>query len=307
MARLVTPSQYRSMFRQAQNKQNQAIRKYEQEVNRTINKHNQEVKREINKLNQGIRKYNLKARAHNAKVRQNRQRIQSALSRLRSTPVTATYSVLRTTSYSLNEAHETLERHAAYEETDPRHRLMVDLPEQENANNLALTNALLNNEIEDDEEALGSLESTTITDELEKISSDLHKRWLGALFALNPQNPDAPRHFCTSAREIFTQIIHINAPDNDVLSLVPDCQKTEEGKPTRRARIRFLLQRNGMASDSFEDFIEKNIESFVELFKIFNEGAHGPAGQMNRSKLLSLKTRVEDAIIFLTSVATSIE
>jgi len=212
--------------------------------------------------------------------------------------------VLRTTSFSLNEAFERLERDTASEESDTRQRLLVGLPEQENANNLALTNVLLNDEIEDDVEEFGSLDSTAITDELQKISTDLHQRWQGALFALNPQNPDAPRHFCTSVREIFTQIIHINAPDDDVFSLVPDCQKTQEGKPTRRDRIRFLLQQSRTESGSFEDFIEKDMENLMELFNVFNEGTHGPAGKLNRSQLLSLKTRVEDAIIFLTSFAT---
>ena len=57
-----------------------------------------------------------------------------------------------------------------------------------------------------------------------------------------------------------------------------------------------------MANESFEDFIEKDIENIVELFNVFNKGTHGPTRQMNRASLLSLKTRVEDAIIFLTSV-----
>lgn len=59
------------------------------------------------------------------------------------------------------------------------------------------------------------------------VSEDLMNRWKGAVYALNPQNPDAARHFCTSTREIFTEFIEFKAPDNAVVQYNPNASKTD--------------------------------------------------------------------------------
>ena len=68
-----------------------------------------------------------------------------------------------------------------------------------------------------------------MTSELASFSMDLVSRWTGALFALNPTNPDAARHFCTSAREVLTSILDIAAPDSAVLEASPNCELTPQG------------------------------------------------------------------------------
>ena len=93
--------------------------------------------------------------------------------------------------------------------------------EQENANNLETANAVLG-----DTRSISttySLQDTTIMNHLSTISKDLDNRWRGALFSLNPENPDAARHFCTSTREIFTEIFDSRAKDADVFALFPNC------------------------------------------------------------------------------------
>jgi Predicted pPIWI-associating nuclease len=209
---------------------------------------------------------------------------------------------MRTSTYALNEAYVLLKQRVRYNESDPRHRLMLELPQQENANNLAMMNALAGGE-PDEHEAGDDLESTSIRDELSQISADLNDRWRGALFSLNPRNPDAARHFCASVREIFTQVLHTRAPDSAVLSALPACLKTDQGKPTRRARIHFLLHQKQMTDHALEDFVDKDIDNIIELFDLFNEGTHGEAGKLDLPKLLALKRRVEGAIIFATSIA----
>lgn len=62
---------------------------------------------------------------------------------------------------------------------------------------------------------------------LSLVSEDLMNRWKGAFYALNPQNPDAARHFCTSTLEIFTEFIEFKAPDNAVFQYNPNASKTD--------------------------------------------------------------------------------
>ncbi|MCY3994352.1 MAG: hypothetical protein OXF50_24225 [Caldilineaceae bacterium] len=129
-------------------------------------------------------------------------------------------------------------------------------------------------------------------------------RWSGALFALNPRNPDAARHFCTSAREILANILDTEAPNADVLSRFPDCQVTGQGTPTRRAKIHYCLDRSGLNNETLEDFIDANINDLSVLFKDLNTGAHGPAGRFSLPQLAAIKIRVEDAIDFICKIVT---
>lgn len=291
MVRRISPAQARSKLRQMENKQRQAVRKY----NQAANKHNQKVKQAVNTLNRDIR-------AHNTRVRQNRQRLKNALASLQRAPIVQSYSVIRTSTLNLNAAYSSLERQVDFDDTDHRYRLMLELPQQETANSLAVTGALLG-EVPAESEHPASLQETAITDELAAISPDLHQRWHGALYALNPQNPDSTRHFCTSAREIFTYIFDIKAPDDAVFSALPGCATTEHGTPTRRSKIYYFLQNQALQNEALGTFIDQDIDNVLELFGVFNAGTHGPAGRLEFEQLILLKKRVEDALIFLTGIA----
>ncbi|MFZ4440298.1 MAG: hypothetical protein ACOYOS_17880 [Syntrophales bacterium] len=135
---------------------------------------------------------------------------------------------------------------------------------------------------------------------MRRISNDLDDRWRGAVFALNPRNPDAARHFCTSAREIMTQILETKAPDTVVIEAMPDCARTEQGKPTRRAKVKFFLHRKGMVAEALEEFVEQDMQNIVELFGIFNDGTHGSAGTFDMRTLSVIRKRVEEGIFFLS-------
>jgi hypothetical protein len=293
MARRVSIAQINSKIREVQNKQRQAIQKY-----------NQEVRRYNQKAKSAVDEYNREVRAHNARVRQNRQRIKNALDRLRSAPATSTQmsSVFRTSAYRLHDAYIRLEQQNPYGEEDSRYRLALELPQRENVNNLTVANALITGE--SDELATGlDLQSTSITDELSRISPDLDDRWHGALHALHPRNRDAARHFCASVREIFTQILHTRAPDQAVLAAMPDRHTDANGRPTRRARIRFLLHRKNMTGAALEEFVEQDIDNVIDLFSFLNKGTHGAAGTFDLPRLVSAKRRVEDAIVFVSGIA----
>lgn len=285
-------SQFRSKVRQAQNKQKQAIAKY----NRDVKQHNQKVNRVINQ-------YNTEVRQHNSRVRANRQKIASELRRIQSQRTTIHYQTIRTSAISLNTQYERLDsRENEFLDIENGSRFL-DLSEKENANSLETSNIL---ESEDSETEIDPslLLKTEIGNILESMSSDLNNRWKGALFSLNPNNPDAARHFCTSAREVFVQILDINAPDSLVIELDGDCEKTDQGQPTRRAKIKHLLHNAGIMNSAAIDFVDEDVKNVLSLFRVFNDGTHGSSGKFGIEKLMAIKTRVENGISYLSSIST---
>lgn len=290
MAKKINISQLQSKLRQIESNQRQAINKYNQEVR----KHNQNIKNAVNKYNSAVRQ-------HNARVRANRQRIINELNRLQSR-TTVRYQVLHTSTVSLNRSYQSLERREQEFENIPFGNQFLDLSEKENANSLAVSNAMESDEPQTNAGNDGDLISTYITGELIEISLDLDSRWKGALFSLSPMNPDASRHFCTSAREIFIQILDHFAPDTDVLTRFPQCEKTDKGQPTRRWKIKHILVNSGIVSEEAVEFVDEDITNVLQLFRVFNDGTHGSAGRFEFSQLRAIKERVESGIVYLTTI-----
>lgn len=290
MARRFSRSQLQSKLRQIESKRRQAINR----INQGIRKYNRDVQSAVNKHNSAVR-------AHNARVRSNRQRLQQELNRLSRQPSVATtrYATLRT---SVSQVHTAYERYDARFGDSVEHAVALDLAEREDANSVAVLNALLDDDQERVEGEGDDLQETKIVDELRMFSADLHARWEGALYALSPRNPDACRQFCTSAREILTSLVNLRAPVGEVLSAAPSCEKDQHGRPTRGARIRHVLVSKGLDDVTSESFAEENIESILALFKTLNSGTHGDAGKYGLSKLRAIKTRVEDGLLWMSHI-----
>ena len=290
MPRRTTSSQLRSKIRQAQAKERQRI----QRVNRSIHQHNNKVRQHNSKLNRAINDRNRKVRSHNTRVRANQARLRSALQRFARRTVTGHYASIHQSVFELSTAYDRLDKSDA----DP---FLSNLAERDTANSVTVLNNLIA-DIDDPQGSDGQLTSTNISESLASISSDLSDRWSSAIFSLNPRNRDAARHFCTSTREIIADIINDSAPDADVFASFPDCETTDRGTPTRRAKIRYCMERNGVANGELEDFIDTNINDLSVLFKDLNTGAHGPAGRFSPPQLVAIKTRVEDAIGFVCEI-----
>ena len=292
MPRRISTSQFRSKLRQAETKRRQEIQRYNSEVRR----YNSERKRRIDEYNRAVRKYNNEVRTNYNRRRSNYNRLNSALRRLASQSVTVQFTSSHQSSLQVSAAYEQLDNGGA----DP---FLSDLAERETANSISVLNAILG----DEEHIIGSvddLETTKITDSLSSFSEDLAMRWSGAIFALNPANPDAARHFCTSAREIIAEIINLEAPDEEVVARFPDCQITKFGTPSRRAKVHFCLDRSGLANVYLESFVEANIKDLNTLLRDLNSGAHGAAGKFTLEQLVAIKSRVEDAIDFICEIVS---
>ena len=289
------------MVRQGQAKQRQAVQKYRRDVRQAEQKINREIQAHNRKARRAIDQYNSDVRAYNRQVNANKTRIQSALKKLGRATVTTRYNVLHTSTQTLNDAYIGLREQPSAPVSSDKLDVLRSYAELENANSLDVTNALLG-EASEEEATEEDLAVTAITSELSRIADDLDSRWNGAVYALSPRNPDAARHFCTSAREIITTILDVKAPDTEVLAANPDCAKAHDGTPTRRALIHHCLERKGLADDGLEIFVNEDINNVIELFKALSAGTHGPAGAYGLAELYPLKRRVEDAILFLAKI-----
>ena len=286
MPRRISPSQIRSRLRQAQSRSRAAAQKFNSEIrayNRRVERHHAEMKRAIDK-------YKREVRAFDSQVRANRERIDASLSHRRANRHSSIYQ----SATKLSLLYEALQR-SKVDST------VAALVEREAANSLSLASTLLE-EKRDPYFEQQSLTETRVGAMLESLSTELGERWIGAVFALSPNNPDAARHFCTSAREIIANIIDSEAPDGEVLSRFPDAELTEQGTPTRREKIRYCLERSGKDDTVLEDFWEANVDDLTVLFRELNAGAHGPAGKYSFAQLTAIKTRVEDAIGFVCTM-----
>jgi hypothetical protein len=289
MVRRVTPSQYKSMVRQAEAKRRDAIRKF----NNAVSEYNRGVKKVVDN-------YNREVRAHNARVRADRQRLSTAVNRLNSqssTPSRVRYTVQSSTVYH---SYQRLESRAEEGVYSGAFNSVLDLAEREAANSAELENSLAQEPTDTGVEPQVDADPEVVQN-LAKVEADLGDRWRGALFALSPRNPDAARHFCTSAREIYVRILDAAAPDSD-LRASELCELTNDGRISRRSKIQFMLSRQGLSDGALQEFVEDDVENILQLFRVFNEGTHGSVGKFGASQLGLIKKRVEDGLKFLTAI-----
>jgi len=272
-------SQVKSKIRHIQNKYNQEMRKVERQINHKINDYNREVKRQ------------------NSKLRQNQSKINSELMKLQRNSRIRVSSTYKISVINVNQSYDRLSQKYDFEDNSNRYRNFLEKIEEENANNLEVANVILNNDEINNESY--ALEENIVSNKLLNISEDLDNRWKGAIFSLNPKNPDATRHFCTSTREIFIQIIDTKAKDKDVIDAFPDCEKTNNGTVSRRSKIKYLLHKKGVNDIDIENFVHTDIENILSLLYELNGGTHGQAGKYSINQLKSIKKRVENGLNFL--------
>ncbi len=278
MAKSFNMSSFKSQIRQAQHR---AERQMRSEINKATRKFESDMNRELRK--------------YNSKVRHNQQLITRELNKLQShTTVRSTYTV---SLGAMHQHYTTIGNIYGDSVVSPRQEQILDLIEQEQANSLITANAVQNDDFSSE-----NTEDVEIGNKLLNVSEDLNNRWRGAVFAMSPQNPDAARHFCTSAREIFTEFIELKAPDTKVFAFNPNCEKTDRGNATRREKIKYMM-RNTDIHSSVIDFAEADITNILELFHVLSDGTHGAAGRYEFKKLVQVKKRVEQGINFLCEIS----
>lgn len=293
MVRRVTPSQFQAMLRQAARDQQRAVNEY----NRKIRQFNAQQEQRRHAFNRAVDQYNRKARAHNAEVERNRHELRAAIARLGQSRLTVHSTAYYQSTSRVHERYEAVEQSAEGTWLENRDDIL-DLAQKETENSIAIAAAADGSE----PSAGGTVDDAEVAHRLGDFDADLADRWQGATFALNPRNPDAARHFSTSAREILTRIIESEAGDAEVFAAIPDAQRTHDGRPTRRARVAFCLLRSGRQSDALAAFADADLQNVIDLFAEFNDGTHGSAGVFDLRHLGLMRARVAGAIEFLHAV-----
>ena len=273
-------SHFKSQIRQAQRK---AERQLKNELNQASRKIERDINREIHN--------------YNSKMQHNRQIVLRELKKLQTHSTMTIRSSYTISLDAMQKHYVTIGNVYQNESLTPQQEYILNLIEQEQANGLITANVVENNDFPAE-----NTDDIEIGAKLQHVSDDLNNRWKGAVFAINPQNPDAARHFCTSAREIFTEFIELKAPDEAVFQYNPNCQKTNQGNATRREKIKYMM-RNSNMDESVISFAESDITNILELFHVLSDGTHGPAGRYSYQNLLQVKKRVEQGIYFLCEIS----
>lgn len=257
-----------------------------------INKIQRESRRAQQQLKNSVNNYNRVVRQYNSNVRNYKNKIQRELNRLNSN-----YSIKTNYYVSTKLVHETYTKVSDLYENGYIEENLFNAIENENANNLELSNVVFNNEEVENSDV--EITESNISLKLMNISPELDERWKGALFSLNPKNPEAARHFCTSTREILKVLIDDGIKDSDVISDNPKCEKTNFGTPTRKEKIKYAMNRKGIDNSLIVEFTNQNIENTVSLINELSNGTHGHASRYSLNQLKSFKKRFEDSINFI--------
>lgn len=257
-----------------------------------MNKIQRESRRVQQQLKNSVNNYNRAVRQYNSNVRNYKNKIQRELNRLNSNCSIKSHYYISTKL-----VHETYTKVSNLYENGDIEENLFNAIENENANNLELSNVVLNNEEVENYDV--EIDESNISSKLINISEDLDNRWRGALFSLNPNNPEAARHFCTSTREILKVLIDDGIKDDEVVLHNPQCEKTHFGTPTRKEKIKYAMNKKGIDNSLVVEFTDENIENTVSLINELSNGTHGHSSRYSLNQLKSFKKRFEDSINFI--------
>ena len=176
-------------------------------------------------------------------------------------------------------------------------RLMVEFFPLEDSDEV------LADESEDESESLGLTLETEygIEDLLGELDERLITPWSGAINAIMSGNPDRVRHAAVSMRELFTQILDILAPNSEVIGWSNDPNHLHDGRPTRRARLLYICHTSN--HQGFSKFLQKDIDSYLEMTSLFQTGVHSLDSPFSDGQMIALRVRIEGAIRLLIEAA----
>jgi len=162
----------------------------------------------------------------------------------------------------------------------------ISIEDNDDSEEELLTNDLL---IENEE---------TLTTLLPKLNPELLNMWLGANQALQSDNADRVRHFTTSVRELFTQVLHSLSPDQDLMKWSTNpAEHIQNNRPTRKARLLYIYK--DVNNDHFKSFIEADIKATLQFVDLFQEGTHSIKSKLTDKQLMTIKIKTESTLKYL--------
>ena len=123
----------------------------------------------------------------------------------------------------------------------------------------------------------------------------------GARDSLRSDNPDRERHVTTSVRELFTQILHGLAPDDELRQWSADPDHYHDNRPTRRARLLYICRK--FSCDPLTKFVEDDVRAALTLIDSLNAGTHVVQSKLNEFQLEAIVYRMEALALFLLKIS----
>ena len=131
-------------------------------------------------------------------------------------------------------------------------------------------------------------------------ATELIIMWKGAIDALESEHSDYARHCSVSLRELLTHVLLHLAPDEEIKKWTKDSELFHNGRPTRRSRLLYICR--SVNEDIFTDFMEKDISSILEFFKLSQRGTHQVQIPYTKRQLQAMKSKVESTLCYLIEV-----
>lgn len=141
----------------------------------------------------------------------------------------------------------------------------------------------------------------SVDDELASFDGRLLTLLKGARESLNSDNPDKARHVTTSARELFTHILHGLAPDAEITKWSTDAGHYHDNRPTRRARLLYICRK--FSCDPLTKFVEDDVRAALALVSSLNAGTHVVQSKLTQFQLQAIVYRMESLALFLLKVS----
>jgi len=130
----------------------------------------------------------------------------------------------------------------------------------------------------------------------ERLVALLH----GARQSLRDDNPDRARHVTTSVRELFTQVLHTLAPDDDIRTWTSNDDHFHNKRPTRRARLLFICRH--IDCDQLSRFVQDDVRAALSFVDSLNSGTHVVESRLSSVQLASIVSRMESLLVFLLQI-----
>lgn len=157
---------------------------------------------------------------------------------------------------------------------------------------------------EEESECLTDLreETASVGDLLGEADPALAEMYRGAKAALSGRNADRIRHVLVSLRELWSHLLRILAPDEEMLPWLVDQggELSHNGRPTKRARLLYLCR--GYQHQPLTDFVESDAKAFTGYLDLLNR-LHRPEPGFSESQLRALVLRTDSWLLFLLQIS----
>lgn len=158
-------------------------------------------------------------------------------------------------------------------------------------------------ESEIDDEAIDNAIADTLPS-VDGLLQDFDERLVtllhGARQSLRDENPDRARHVTTSVRELFTQVLHALAPDNDIRGWTSSDDHFHNNRPTRRARLLYICRH--IDCDPLSRFVQDDVKAALSFVDSLNSGTHVVESRLSTIQLASIVSRMESLLVFLLQI-----